>query len=106
MRTFLTPAPWLQIGSAEVLSILTQREDKNCLLVRDHTGHAMELPATYQDFQKQKQLESIGRFFFDHPDAKLQEVDGEFRYTYTANGIEQQTRFGNSPQQALILATS
>lgn len=106
MRNILSSAPWLNVGSVQVLSVTTETESGNNILVRTETGHCVEFPADYERFQKQKQAEAIGMFFFEHPDAKLVEQNDEFCYTYTTNGHEQRTRLGNSPQQALILAIS
>ena len=106
MRNILTSAPWFDVGSVQVLSVTTERETGINILVRTESGHCVEYPADYEQFQKQKPAEAIGMFFLEHPDAKLVEQNDEFYYTYLSNDQQQRTRLGNSPQQALILAIS
>ena len=105
MRNFLNEVSWIEVAGVQVMSTTIDFNNQTSLCVRDkETGHAMAFPVKYADFQKVTQAEAIGRFMMEHPDAKLVEVNGEYRYTYTVAGQEQITRLGSTPQQALILA--
>ena len=105
MRNFLNEVSWIEVAGVQVMSATIDFNNQKSLCVRDmESGHTMAFPVKYTDFQKACQAEAIGRFMMAHPDAKLVEVNGEYRYTYTVDGQEQITRLGSTPQQALILA--
>ena len=104
MRNFLNEVSWIEVAGVQVMSATIDFNNQKSLCVRDmESGHTMAFPVKYTDFQKACQAEAIGRFMMEHPDAKLVEVNGEYRYTYTVDGQEQITRLGSTPQQALIL---
>jgi hypothetical protein len=107
MRNILTETAWLSIESPDGQDIKVHPQaliidGRPVVLIRTATGHDLSAPADFESHAKQARSIAVGEWFMAHPDAKLEERDGEFRYSFTANGILQHTRWAPTPASAVL----